>query len=558
MQLVGRREGVGQGELGPGDGDHLAGGVELHGARAQRDHGAVQRQVLVRQLADVAQHAGLAVVTVENRVRHEAAGAAQRFGDQRGDAFFKLFKGGQLLTVLYEQAPQRGDVFSRGGFVQGDAHKAGPAAGVATQVDLFGHGVRVQGVSRCGAAAVHGQGVERGAVQERGAQRLQALGQHGGVAGNPLGDALEALGPVVDRVHAGDHCRQHLCGADVRRRLFAADVLLTRLQRQAVGRLAVRVHAHAHQSAGHGALVLVTASQVGGVRAARAHGHAKALGGAHHDVGAHLAWGLEQHQGHQVGGQDEGGLLAVDQVGADLPVGQPAAAAGVLVEGGKVVVLSDGRLPFVAGADDLDGDAQGCGASLDHFERLRVHVAADDEYIALGLDRALGQRHGLGGGGGFVEHGGVGDRHAGQVAHHGLEIDQRFHAALRNFGLVRGVGGVPGGVFEDVAQDDPGRVGAVVALTDEALVELVLARNAFELFKCSRFGDGCRQLHALAAGDRARHDGFDQGAARGLTNDAQHERFVLRADADVARNEFGRVFEIAEGAVGGHQHGRLR
>ena len=33
---------------------------------------------------------------------------------------------------------------------------------------------------------------------------------------------------------------------------FAADVLFARLQRQAVGGLAVHVHAHAHQAAGHG------------------------------------------------------------------------------------------------------------------------------------------------------------------------------------------------------------------------------------------------------------------------------------------------------------------
>ncbi|OQC13295.1 MAG: hypothetical protein BWX79_01051 [Alphaproteobacteria bacterium ADurb.Bin100] len=34
LQLVGRREGVHVGKFGPGDGDHLAGGIELHGAAA--------------------------------------------------------------------------------------------------------------------------------------------------------------------------------------------------------------------------------------------------------------------------------------------------------------------------------------------------------------------------------------------------------------------------------------------------------------------------------------------------------------------------------------------
>ena len=76
-QLVGGCKRVHARKLGPGDGDHLAGGVEFHGAAAQWDHAAVQRQVLVGQLADVAQHAGLGVVAVEDRVRQEGAGAAQ-------------------------------------------------------------------------------------------------------------------------------------------------------------------------------------------------------------------------------------------------------------------------------------------------------------------------------------------------------------------------------------------------------------------------------------------------------------------------------------------------
>jgi hypothetical protein len=46
------------------------------------------------------------------------------------------------------------------------------------------------------------------------------------------------------------------------------------------------------------------------VRAARAHGHAEALGGADHDVGAQLARRHQQRERQQVGGHDEGGPLA--------------------------------------------------------------------------------------------------------------------------------------------------------------------------------------------------------------------------------------------------------
>ena len=142
------------------------------------------------------------------------------------------------------------------------------------------------------------------------AQLLQALGQDGGVARHALRDALQALRPVVHRVHARHHGRQHLRGADVGGGLLAPDVLLARLQREPVGGVAVRVDADAHQAARHGALEFVAAGQVG-VRAAGAHGHAEALGGAHHDVGAEFAGRHQQRQRQQVGGDDERRLLRV-------------------------------------------------------------------------------------------------------------------------------------------------------------------------------------------------------------------------------------------------------
>ena len=97
LELLGRCKRVHGGELGPGDRDHLAGGVELHGATAERNHAAVQRQVLVTETADVAQHAGLAVVRVEHRVRQVAAGAQQRGGQQ---GFGSVGKGGQCRRGL--------------------------------------------------------------------------------------------------------------------------------------------------------------------------------------------------------------------------------------------------------------------------------------------------------------------------------------------------------------------------------------------------------------------------------------------------------------------------
>ena len=71
LRVLGRRERVQVGEAGQAHRLHLGGGVELHRARAERDHPAVERVVARRELAQVAQHRGLGAVGVEHLVGHE-------------------------------------------------------------------------------------------------------------------------------------------------------------------------------------------------------------------------------------------------------------------------------------------------------------------------------------------------------------------------------------------------------------------------------------------------------------------------------------------------------
>ncbi len=243
------------------------------------------------------------------------------------------------------------------------------------------------------------------------------------------------------------------------------------------------------------ALEFVAAGHVGSVGATGAHGHAKALGGAHHDVGALFAGGRDQREGQQVGGHDEGGLLGVRLFHIGAQVVDAAAGGGVLGQRGEVVAIQQG-VPFFGRVGQAHFQAQGLGAGLDDFNGLRMRVARHHEHVALGFHRALGQRHRLGSRSGFVEHGRIGNGHARQVAHHGLEVDQGFHAALGDFSLVGRVGGVPGGVLQDVAQDDAWRVRAVVALADKALEQLVLARDGLEFGQRCCLGGGRGQVMA--------------------------------------------------------------
>lgn len=59
----------------------------------------------------------------------------------------------------------------------------------------------------------------------------------------------------------------------------------------------------------------------------------------------------------------------------------------------------------------------------------------------------VGERGGLGSGGAFVEKGGIGDFHAGQLEDHGLIVEEGLETTLRDFGLVGGIRGVPARVL---------------------------------------------------------------------------------------------------------------
>src|SRR5690606_6926665 len=149
-----------------------------------------------------------------------------------------------------EGAPDGGELGPAGGLVARD----GDVVGVdLTQVDPVVAGGRddLGGPAR----DPYGEGVEVGAVHDLGAGGAQALGENGRVAVGAPRDGAQALGTVVHGVHAGHHGEQHLGGADVAGGLLAADVLLTGLQRQPVGLVAVRVHGDADEApweaAGH-------------------------------------------------------------------------------------------------------------------------------------------------------------------------------------------------------------------------------------------------------------------------------------------------------------------
>ena len=98
----------------------------------------------------------------------------------------------------------------------------------------------------------------------------------------------------------------------------------------------------------------------------------------------------------------------------------------------------------------------------------------------------------------------------------------------RDFGLVGGVGGVPGGVFEDVALDDGGDDGAVVALADEGGEDLVLGGDGADGGEGLEFGLAGGTLRgAIEANLFGARWGVDQFVERIVAERVEHFELLL-------------------------------
>ena len=189
----------------------------------------------------------------------------------------------------------------------------------------------------------HGQRVEPGVVDDLHSAGPQGRGDAAGVVVGALRDPAQALGTVVDGVHRRHDREQHLRGADVGRRLVAADVLLAGLEGEPVGRAALRVDGHPHQPAGQVPLETGRHRHVAGVRTAVEEGYAEALRRADHDVGAEGAGRLEQGEGEEVGRDDGQGAALVRGLDDGPRVADGAGGAGVLDQHAAQLALGQAR-----------------------------------------------------------------------------------------------------------------------------------------------------------------------------------------------------------------------
>lgn len=344
-----------------------------------------------------------------------------------------------------------------------------------------------------------------------------------------LGDRLDALRAVENGVHRGHDGQQHLGGADVRRRLLAADMLFAGLQRQAIGAVAAGIDGNADEAAGHRAFDGILDRHVGCVRAAVADRDTEALRGADGDIGAHFAGRFQQRQRQDIGGDhgDGAGLVqARDQAGEIMHV---TVRAGILEDCAEDV----DRIEIGEGIADDDVPAERLGAGADEGDGLRMAVGIDEEGPGVRLGDALGDRHAFGGSGCLVEQRGVGDIEAGEVADHRLVVQERFQAALADLRLIRRIGGVPGGVFQDVALDDRRRDRAVVTLADQRDQHLVLVGGLAQLVERLALGHRGAPDERLLLADRGRQRRVDQAIEAIIADHLQHVGHLGRRGADM-------------------------
>ena len=492
LGLLSRHEGVDVGKTGPGYGDHLGAGIQLHGAGAEGDHGAVQRQVLELQAPEIAQHFRLAAVTGEDGVVEKAVLSALLRQQGGGRLAIELVGTGGIVSEDGKQGFDGGVV---GGFIAGDAK---PVLIHQAQIDA---GCQRLGEDRFRLARqAHRDGVEEMPGLDRDPAPAQALRQNFGVTMGAPRNAPKPAPAVINGEEGSDDRQQHLGGADIAGRLFPADMLFAGLQRHAQRLPAGGIDGNPDQPSRHGALIGLAGGEEGGMRTAIAHGHAEALRTADGDIRAHFAGRVQDHQRQQVGGDNRKSARRFQRRHRFGEITHLAAGARIVEQGGKHA----GRIEVghrIAG-DDLE--TEGLGAGFEDGEGLGMTVGIDEKTIGLRLGDALGHGHRFRRRRALVQERGVRDIEAGEITDRLLEVQQHFEPPLADLGLIGGVGSVPARIFQDIAQDHRGRDRAVIAHADHRGFLLVRVGQALQIVEHLALGPGRRKVECSLGSDRRR------------------------------------------------------
>ena len=178
------------------------------------------------------------------------------------------------------------------------------------------------------------------------------------------------------------------------------------------------------------------------VGAAVAQGHTQRLSLAHGNVSAAVLGGLHDAQSGGVAAHDVHGTGFVSGLTDGISVLEQTVEVGLLdVDGSHIGgqhLLESVQIGLaVLGGDDAQLVIGTVAIGADGVDDVGVGSTGDQSHAALTV---AAHGSGLGGGGGAVIDRGVGNVHAGQLADHGLILEDRLQNTLAHFGLIGGVG----------------------------------------------------------------------------------------------------------------------
>ena len=107
LGLIERYERMNSAEARPGNRNQLGRRIQFHGAGTERDHAAIEREILIRQPAHVTHQVGFRMMTVKYRVSQEIAFAHQVWR-QTAAGFFIQAGDGNLVTMVVGKHVKQG------------------------------------------------------------------------------------------------------------------------------------------------------------------------------------------------------------------------------------------------------------------------------------------------------------------------------------------------------------------------------------------------------------------------------------------------------------------
>ena len=217
LSLIGGCKRVNIRKFGPGNRFHFRSRVKFHSARTQRNHRAVQSQILIREVAQVTHHLGLGTVLMENGMLHVLIGTEQICWNTE----LGICLGGKFCAKCLYQTLQN-PVIMR--FTDRNTHAVFvDTANVNANLKRLGYKIV------CAIRCINHHGVKEMLIGNTVSGAFQGCCYTGRVSMQTFGDSTQPLGTVIHSVSPGNNCQQSLGGTDVTGSLLATNVLFAGL-----------------------------------------------------------------------------------------------------------------------------------------------------------------------------------------------------------------------------------------------------------------------------------------------------------------------------------------